>query len=208
MNDLFEIISQSLRLDTNLWAGLRDNPEALRFRGAVLIVLLAGLSEGIGQSVVLFLNQVKPVRFIFSLLISAVLFVFTYFFYLISIDFIAQYVFKAQAQTNTFDSLALAYAPLILSFLGMIPYFGRAISAYLNIYHFLALIVATSVAYALPPQQALVSVSVGWLLFIVIKTTIGRPIIRLSRWLRHQVAGTALEKSLHTFEQSLGGDKS
>ncbi len=41
---------------------------------AAIIVLAAGLSQEIAQSIILFINQVKPIRFIFSSLLNAVLF--------------------------------------------------------------------------------------------------------------------------------------
>jgi len=43
-----------------------------------LVVLAASLSQVVAQSVILFINRVKPVRFVFSLLIGAVLFAFGY----------------------------------------------------------------------------------------------------------------------------------
>jgi len=45
---------------------------------ALLVVLAASLSQVVAQSVILFINRVKPVRFVFSLLIGAVLFAFGY----------------------------------------------------------------------------------------------------------------------------------
>jgi glucan phosphoethanolaminetransferase (alkaline phosphatase superfamily) len=51
---------------------------------ALLVVLAAGLSQVFAQSVILFINRVKPVRFVFSLLIGAVLFAFGYIFLVLS----------------------------------------------------------------------------------------------------------------------------
>jgi len=42
----------------------------------LIVVLAASLSQVVAQSVILFINRVKPVRFVFSLLIGAVLFAF------------------------------------------------------------------------------------------------------------------------------------
>lgn len=207
MNELFELIIRSFQLDVSLWTELRDNPQAVRFRGVLIIVLLAGLSDGIAQSVVLFLNHVRPRRFIYSLFVSAVLFVSGYFFYLLSIDFVAQQIFNANTSTNIYYSLALAYVPLILSFMTMLPYFGYPIGIFLNVYHFLALIIATAVSYTLQPMQALLSVTVGWLLLTLIKSTIGKPVINFAKWLRNQFAGTTLEKNITILEQRLLGEE-
>jgi len=48
---------------------------------ALIVVLAASLSQVVAQSVILFINRVKPVRFVFSLLIGAVLFAFGYIFW-------------------------------------------------------------------------------------------------------------------------------
>lgn len=207
MNELFELISRSFRLDISLWTELRTDPQALRFRGVLLIVLLAGLSDAIAQSVVLLLNQVRPRRFVYSLFISAVLFVCGYFFYILSIDFIARQIFNAETSTNIYYSLALAYVPLILSFMTMLPYFGYPIGIFLNVYHFLALIIATAVSYSLQPMQALLCIIAGWLLLTLIKSTVGKPAISLATWLRNQIAGTPLEKNIVILEQQLMGEK-
>lgn len=207
MNELFELIARSFQLDISLWTELRASPQASRFRGVIAIVLLAGLSDGIAQSAVLFLNQVRPRRFVYSLFVSAVLFIFGYFFYLLSIDFVAKQLFKADTTTNIYYSLALAYVPLILSFMTMLPYFGYPLGIFLNIYHFLALIIATAVSYSLQPVQALLTVTVGWLFLTLIKSTIGRPVINLAQWLRNQFAGTTLEKNITILEQRLMGEK-
>ena len=46
------------------------------------------------------MNQVKPRRFVLSLLISAVIFTFGYFFYVFSIDFIATLVYDVPSKTD------------------------------------------------------------------------------------------------------------
>ncbi len=203
MIELFDIIGQSLALNQDLWSDLVTNADSVRLRSALWIVALAGLSEAIAQSVVLFLNQVKPRRFILSLGVSSIIFVFGYFFYVISIDVLAKNLYKANNAPIIFNSISLAYAPLVLSFLTMMPYFGRPIYAYLHVYHFLALIVAVNVTYVLEPQQALVCIAGGWLLLTLLKATIGRPLIWLARSSRNRAAGTQLAISRKDLEQKL-----
>ena len=59
--------AEAFRIATTLPAGLKL---------ALGVVVLAGLSQEIGQIVILFLNRIKPGRFVFSLLINALLFAF------------------------------------------------------------------------------------------------------------------------------------
>ncbi len=154
---------------------------------------MAGLSEAVAQSAVLFMNQVKPHRFAASLLMSAVIFTLGYFFYVFSIDLIATSLYGVPRQTSLiFVSVALAYAPLILSFLSLIPYFGRAITFVLSAYHFLALLLAVAVTYSLATPKPVVCVAGGWLLLTLLKGTVGRPVTALARLLRNRFAGTQL----------------
>ena len=193
MGELGHIIRQSLTLNWDLWRDLVAHPDSLRFDFAVLVVVLAGLSQAASQSAVLFLNQVRPARFIASLLISAVIFTFGYFFYVLSINLIARIFYGApRASELVFDSIALAYAPLILSFLSLIPYFGRGVTAVLSVYHVLALLIAVRVTFGLGPPAPVVCVGVGWLLLALLGGTVGRPITALARFTRNRFAGKKL----------------
>lgn len=193
MAHLWDIILQSFALNGELWRDLSATPDAVRFRYAFVIVILAGLAEAVAQSIVLFMNQVKPHRFVWSLFISAVLFVGGYFFYVLSISFVASVIYdEPRGNALLFTSVALAYAPLTLSFLDLIPYFGRAVSIALSAYHVLALVVAVSVTYALAPVQALICVGGAWALLTLLRGTVGRPVTALASFVRSRFAGTHL----------------
>lgn len=188
-----DLVRQSLALDPELWRELVADPGSTRFRYAILIVVLAGLSEALAQSTVLFMNQVKPRRFAISLLLNSVIFTFGFVFYVFSIDTIAALIYGVSRSTAlVVTAVALSYAPLILSFLTLIPYFGRAIAAVLSAYHFLALLIAVSVTYALAMPQPVVCVAGGWLLLTLLRGTVGRPVTALARFTRNRFAGTEL----------------
>ena len=191
--DLWGVIWSSLTLDSNLWHDLMANPDALRFQFAVLIVVIAGLSEAVAQSVVLFLNQVRAHRFAASLLINALLFTFGYVFYVLSINLVARALYGAP-RTNELilTSVALTYAPLMFGFATLIPYFGRGIRTLLSVYHVLALLIAVRVVFALEPFQALVCVAVGWTLYTLLSGTLGRPVVSFAQFIRHRFAGKQL----------------
>lgn len=214
LNELLNIIRQGLNLDARLWQDLLLNEGAAHYRLSFLIVLLAGLSEGIAQSMVLFLNQVKPRRFVLSLCINALIFTFGFLFYMVSIDAIAVYLFRATTPTALFYGLALAYAPLIWSFATMIPYLGQGFSLYLQLYHFLTLTVATRILYQLTYQQAVLCVIAGSLLLYVARISIGRPLMRWVRSSQNFFAGTELvdfedlrQQWQHLFEKQAAKDK-
>jgi hypothetical protein len=163
---------------------------------AAIIVLAAGLSQEIAQSIILFINQVKPVRFVFSLLLNAILFTAGYLFLVVStwaIGFIpglVQVPFLVLA-----IAIALGYAPLIFSFLGSLPYLGIPILSLLSVWHLLALVVGLATITELEISQAFGYVALGWLVLQVLQRTVGQPIANLGRWLMDVTAGVKLIRS-------------
>ena len=88
------------------------------FRMALTVAALAGLSEAVGESAVLFINRVRVRRFILSLLISAVIFVFTYLFLAVSISTVARFAYGSDASLRSVATLVgLSYAPRLFGFL-------------------------------------------------------------------------------------------
>jgi hypothetical protein len=194
MGELLHTLFASFSLDRTLWRDLITHPSAKTVPEALLIVLFAGLSEAIAQSVALFLNKVSPRRFVVSLFVSAVIFTCGFIFYVLSIGFVTGLLSRtSQPFSLLIKSVSLAYAPLILSFLSLIPYFGRAITIVLSTYHLLAIIIAVKVIYTLTDGEAVLSVVAGAVLFFLLRGTLGRPLILLARTIRNRTAGVKLE---------------
>ena len=74
---------------------------------ALIVVLSAGLSQAFAQVIILFVNRVKTVRFVFSLLIGAVLFAFGYIFLVFSTWLISFNPFTAHAPFGTVARIGL-----------------------------------------------------------------------------------------------------
>jgi hypothetical protein len=171
---------------------------------AVVVVLLAGLSQSIGQSIVLFLNQVKPIRFVLSLGIAALLFVFSTGFWVFSVWLVSHAVYGAEASFGeVFRALGLAYAPLLWSFLVALPYLGVPIEVILSIWSLLAFVRGFSVVTDLERWQVLGSAILGWFVLQIMQRTIGRPAVALGRWMSNTVAGAPLVTDLRELEQTV-----
>ena len=65
---LTDIIRQALRLEPGIYVGIQNAAQGIWI--ALTVVLLAALSESFGQSIVLFVNRVRPRRFVLALLIA------------------------------------------------------------------------------------------------------------------------------------------
>jgi predicted Abi (CAAX) family protease len=163
------------------------------WRVALIVVLAAGLCRGVAESIVLFVNQVKPLRFGLSLLLEAILFTFGYLFWAGSI-WLAGYLFLPQDIPFKIIAmvLGLSYAPYLFSFLGAMPYLGMPILRALAVWNLLAMAVGFSALAHIRPGEAFWHVIWGWIVLQVLQQTIGQPIVNLGRWLANRVAGVQL----------------
>jgi len=195
-----------------VWGAIALNPEAFETmeglpnanKIALHVLLLAGFSQAIGQSIVLFLNRVKPVRFALSLVLSAVLFVFSYGFWIASTWFVSQVLFReAVDYTVVYHTVGLATAPQILSFLIAMPYFGVPIQMVLSLWALLAFVRGFALATGLGVWSAFWCGLLGWLMLQILQRTIGRPIAALGSWLSNTTAGTRLVTDLRGLETLL-----
>ncbi|TVQ09368.1 MAG: CAAX protease [Leptolyngbya sp. DLM2.Bin27] len=161
---------------------------------ALTIVFLAGLSRAVGEAIVLFVNQVKPLRFVLSLVLSALLFVAVYLFWGLSIWVASRWLLEQSVPWRAIrDSLTLSYIPLMFSFLGAMPYLGVPVQRVLALFTLLLLVVNLSILGDLSVTEAIVHAVLGWLVLQVVQqTTLAQPVVKLGRWLTNWTAGVNL----------------
>ncbi|HEX7001447.1 MAG TPA: hypothetical protein VF164_07095 [Trueperaceae bacterium] len=160
---------------------------------ALLIVLLAGISEAAGESVVLFVNRVRPRRFFVSLAVSGLLFVFTYLF--LSGSVIAVTRLLLGPDVRAFDMaivVGAAFAPRMFGFLGFLPYFGQPIGALLQAWSVLAALRGVRAVLGAGVLEAIAAVALGALLLAVLQRTVGLPLVYVARRLLNASAGVRL----------------
>jgi hypothetical protein len=173
---MFDLSSLSSVI-ASLWqlalGALRLNPEAfvaaVQQQGgtalALIILLLGGISMGVGQSVVLFANRVPPLRFIISLFAGAVVLGVVVLFWTTSIWVLGNLVFEADTVfLDLLTVVSLSYAPYLFGFLVLMPYLGNILSRVLNLWVFLAVIVGVAVTYQFGFWESLATALLGWVL--------------------------------------------
>jgi len=171
---------------------------------ALLIVLLAGLSLGVGQSIILFVNRVKPSRFVFSLLLNAILFAFGFLFLALSTWLIGLLPGFVRVPLPTLVTvLGLGYAPLLFGFLGALPYLGYPIQNLLSVWNLLSMLVGFGVVARLSAREALTYVLLGWVVKQLLEGTIAQPIAELGRRLADRVAGVELTSSRRELREKM-----
>ena len=181
------VIGHVLRLDPAVFQALQFSENNLQL--ALSIILFAGLSSQVGHSVVLFANQVKPPRFIFSLLVGSAFYFINILVWSLSIWLLGRVLFNQVSFLQIINVMGLAQAPYVLSFLIFIPFFGIPIGWMLSLYTLLAVLTGLEVAFDIPLWSAALTSGIGWLLVQLFQRTIGQPLTTLSHYVKTRVAG-------------------
>ncbi|NEP86236.1 MAG: peptidase [Okeania sp. SIO2C2] len=190
-DQFWHLISGASTLNPEVYNQINSLPQSIQV--ALTVVLIAGLAQAIAQCVVLFINKVKRLRFVLSLGISAIIFVFSFGFWAISLWLVSHLIFNINLELLTvIRTLGLSYAPQMLSFLIGLPYFGIPISVLLTLWSLLAEITAIQEITQLNIWAAFACNILGWIIHQVSQRTIGRPITAFGRWLLNLAAGTEL----------------
>jgi predicted Abi (CAAX) family protease len=201
----WEILSKVFVLNGEAFQTAAALPKG--FTLAIVVVLLAGLSLAVGQSIILFLNRVQPIRFIFSLLISAFLYLFEFLVVVFSTWFICLFSRSVNLSLPTLVIvLGLSYAPLLFSFLGALPYFGVPLLRLLSIWHLLAMVVGFGAIANIGAGFAFGFVAFGWFFKEVLENTIGQPIARFSKRIVDRTAGVQLIQNRAELREKLRSD--
>jgi len=95
LDRFWELLGWVLALNSEAFEQINTLPHGSTV--AVVVILAASLSQVIAQSVILFVNRVRPVRFVFTLLIATVLFAFGYIFLVLSTWLISFAPFTVEA---------------------------------------------------------------------------------------------------------------
>lgn len=166
------------------------------------IVFLAGLSDALGNSVILLANKIRPFRFLFALLANVLLYLFGYLAWAVSLMLIASQIFGLDVDFSFFASVvALSYIPILFSVFTFLPYFGYPINLLLygisTIYLIRILVAATS----LTTLNAFGCAILGFIFLSVMRATVGRPFVHLGQWVVTTAAGRKLEENI---EAALG----
>ncbi len=191
LNSFWELVGQVLRLDIPAVARYIGEPGSGQV--AVAMVLIAGLSEAVGNSVVLFINRVRPVRFLLTLVVVSIVFAFTYLFWTLTVHLIARFAFSVSVSYSVVAELvAFGFAPRVFGFFEFMPVLGRPVASLLRIWSLLAVLLLVANVLDLSPWQALATAALGAVALLTLQQTIGRPLLNMGHWLQRRAAGVHL----------------
>lgn len=201
-SQFWRLVGGAIALQPEAFRRIEDLPNGTIF--AVWILLLAGLSVVLSQAIVLFVNRVKPLRFVLTLAIGALLYGFAEVFWMLSTWLVSRLLYQTDVLPLTvFRSLGLAHAPLLFSFLVAIPFLGVPLNVLLSLWSLLAFVVGFRAVTTLVAWQTFVCAALGWAVLQILQRTIGKPMQTLGHLLANSVAGVPLVTDLQGIEQLL-----
>jgi hypothetical protein len=173
---LLRVVGQVLRLDPQVFSAMRG---AEAITGISLgVLLVAGLMRILGQSIVLFANQVRPAGFVVRILASTLEFILNVLVMGVLVWLIMRFIRPDAdlALGEVLRTIPLAYAPYWLGALVLMPYLGVWIERGLKVYVFLVLVVAFRGAFNAPFLSALIGALIAWFTVLFLDSLLSWPL--------------------------------
>lgn len=200
-------IGGALRLNPRVFEVVENYPNTNWI--ILVIAVLGGASMLVGQSVILFVNRVRPGRFVLSLVVNGIIFATSLLIWAIAIWVTGQVLFPNDVPFRTVIRLVgLGATPYLFGFLVLIPYLGTFIGRVLSVWSFLVVLAGITFLANGALWPALVCVGLGYLLVTVGSATIGRPILAVRNWLFKTAAGTTFDLALDDVLDRFANEKS
>jgi hypothetical protein len=204
LSQFWEVVISAITLNPDAFRAMESFPQGNRW--IFILLLLVGLSNALAQAIVLFINRVSKLRFVLCLLISALLFAFSYLFWILSVWAVSNLLFRVDTSFGVvYRTLGLATAPLLLSFFIAIPYLGVPVQILLSLWNLLAFVRGFSISAGLTLWQVFWCSIIGWFVLQIAQRSIGKPVATFGKWLSNTAAGTYLVTDLRQLEETLQG---
>jgi hypothetical protein len=159
----------------------------------LLVVYLAGVSQAIGNGVVLFLNRVPRSRFVLSLALMGAIYLVGALVTATATLGIAYLLFSRDLDfLPTIAVIALAQAPRLLGFLTLGPYLGELLDRLLDVWVLTLVLFGLHHGLGLPVHVAALVALLGWVAQRLLWLVFGRPLTIVVNALRRVAAGGPL----------------
>ena len=191
---LWQVIDLALRFTPNLVQTVHAYPRTGLL--ALGVAILAGISVLIGDSVVLFVNGVRPARFAAGLALNGVLFALNLAVEGISIWLVARRLFGASQPLEMAVLIVfLGSAPLVFGFFSMAATLGPYVSRVLRVWSWLIVVIALRDGFNLPLWPALVCVVLAQTLIWGVNLAFRRPLGAINNGIWRAVTQASLAMS-------------
>jgi hypothetical protein len=159
---LWQLVSGALMLSPDTFRMIEQTPA--REHDPLIILLLAGTSETLGQSAVLFLNRVSRPRFVLALASGAAGLVLEATLWSVGMWLVAGLLHATRGSLDSaLHAIGLAFSPLLFGFLVFLPTLGPLLARLLRVWVLLAAVVGATVVFGLNPAAAALSATAGFM---------------------------------------------
>lgn len=204
LSNLWHVLGLALRVSPDLPQALLSYLHPGRL--TLTVAFLAGVSLMVADSVILFANRVRPLRFIAGLILNGILYALGLIVYAAAVWLVATLLFPAQQSLDLAIWIFwLASVPLIFGFLGMAGTLGDYPRWFLQGWSWLIVLVAVRVGFHLALWQAFACIVLGWLLVRLFKVVLDEPLGAVVDRLWCLVTGGNLGMSLRTQRELRSG---
>ncbi len=188
-------ITRSMALDVRVAEFVDQYPESRLI--VLVIAILGGAGLLLGQSVILFVNRVRPSRFALSLLINGLVFAISLLIWGIAIWAVGSLVFPTEPGLGLVLRLVgLSAAPYVFGLLVLIPYLGEFIYRVLSVWSSVIAAGVTAYSFQVSWWPAFLVVGISWLVIWVMSNTIGRPVLAARNRLWRAASGTRMDATV------------
>lgn len=198
---LWQLILAAWALQSGAFQTVEAHPQGGAL--ALTVLMLAGVSLTLGQSVVLFINRVNPLRFVLCLLVGALVFAIGVWFWVGSVWLIATLILGyKQSLPGVLRAVSLAHAPLLFGVFVLLPYLGTFVYRLLYVWTLLAILTALMATFQLNFWQALECGVLGWLFVEGLEHFAEQPVRAFLDWIWRITTGKPTRISVEELTRS------
>jgi hypothetical protein len=187
----FDTVGGILSLDPNVILAVQTAPNGLTI--AIVILLVATVSDVVGNSPVLFFNRMSPGRLATAMGVETVLSLVRLAIWVCSTAILLLVVKNGSVTlSNVVLVIGVGYAPMVWSFLVVIPTAGPFIRRLLIVWTLVTITASIAVASSASPWQAVPAPVVATLVIVVLYRSSNRLSVRMLGRLSRQFVGIDL----------------
>jgi hypothetical protein len=192
--NLAQLVGGALMLNRAAFEAIERTPNGTRY--ALIVLMLAGASESVGQSAILFLNQVSRLRFVITIAAGGIGLAFEVLIWTVGMWLVAG-MLQATRPPSLASALyvtGLAYSPLLFGFLVFLPTLGVLVERLLRVWVLLAAVVGAAVVFVMPPPAAALTAAAGLLARPLMLYVLGKSGSLISRYRWPRTTGREFRK--------------
>jgi hypothetical protein len=197
----FGVVGGVMGLDSSVIGSVQAAPNGLSI--ALWILLVGTVSDVIGNSPLLFINRMRPGRLTAAFGIETVLSLVRLAIWILGLWIALVITNRPVTLANVVLVIGIGYAPMVWSFLVIIPTAGPLIGRVLTAWTLVTIIASIAVATNTSPWAALPSVAVAALVIVALRRSSDKVSMALLGGLSRRLVGVDLMQRTRAMDPAL-----